>query len=30
VDVDWFGFSAVNDSEVNHIFGLRPRPGAAR
>jgi hypothetical protein len=27
VDVDWFGFSAVNDAEVNHIFGLRPRPG---
>src|SRR4051812_16537574 len=27
VDVDWFGFSAVSDGEVNHIFGLRARPG---
>jgi hypothetical protein len=30
VDVDWFGFSAVSDGEVDHIFGLRPRPGAPR
>ncbi len=30
VDVDWFGFSAVSDGEVNHIFGLRPRPGTPR
>jgi hypothetical protein len=25
VDVDWFGFSASNDEEVNRIFGLRLR-----
>jgi hypothetical protein len=25
IDVDWFGFSALADDEVNRIFGLRPR-----
>jgi len=31
IDVDWFGFSALADDEVNRIFGLRPRAeGAAR
>jgi hypothetical protein len=28
VDVDWFGFSAVEDNEVNRIFGIRPKPEA--
>jgi len=28
VDVDWFGFSALEDDEVNRIFGIRPRPDA--
>lgn len=27
VDVDWFGFSAVNDDDANRIFGLRPHGG---
>ncbi len=26
VDVDWFGFSAIQDDEVNRIFGIRPKP----
>jgi len=28
VDVDWFGFSALEDDEVNRIFGIRPKPDA--
>jgi len=28
VDVDWFGFSAGGDEDVNRIFALRPRPKA--
>lgn len=28
VDVDWFGFSAINDDDVSRIFGLRLRPKA--
>jgi len=24
IDVDWFGFSAIADEEVNRIFGVRP------
>jgi hypothetical protein len=27
VDVEWFGFSALEDDEVNRIFGIRPKPG---
>jgi hypothetical protein len=29
IDVDWFGFSALADEEVNRIFGLRPRAEGA-
>ena len=26
IEVDWFGFSAAADDEVNRIFGVRPKP----
>lgn len=26
INVDWFGFSARNDDDVNRIFALRPKP----
>ena len=29
VAVDWFGFSAATDDDVNRIFALRPRPMTA-